>query len=66
MWDVDLGGRRTDLAVCPEYLHVLSFGPIVQTPTPLSMSNFAQSYLDSREQGWRTEFARPYVLREAN
>ena len=29
------------------------------------MSNFAQFLIGTRDQGWRAEFARPYVLREA-
>ena len=65
MCDTDLGGRRYSFVVCPEYLRVLSLGMIVPAPTPLYISNFAVFHLDVREQAWRTELARPYVLREA-
>ena len=50
MLDADLSGLRIRFAVCPEYLLVLNFGRIVPTPTPLSISNFAQFHLGAREK----------------
>ena len=39
--------------------------PIVSTPTPLSISNFCSFHLGAADHRWRSDFVRPFVLREA-
>ena len=65
VWDAQLGDRRARHAITPEYLRALSLGPILLTPTPLSVCKFASFHLVAREQFCRMDFARTYVLSEA-
>ena len=65
MWNADLGERRTRHAVCLECLRAFSLSLIVPSATPLYIRNFAGFHIGAREISWRTEFARPYVRREA-
>ena len=56
--------RRGRLGNRPEYLRAFRLGPIVATPTSLSIGSSAKFHSDAREHGWRSEFVRPYVQRE--
>ena len=57
--------RRTHFARCLKYMHLYDLGPILQTPTLSSISNFFSFHLGAQEHRWRHDFARPFLLCDA-
>ena len=64
MWDRDLGGHQLRFTTCPEYLSVFNLNLIISTKAPLHVSSFAEFHLGAREQAWRADFARLFLLRK--